>query len=341
MDLKIFVVVPHDLYFAAEVELQCHNLRKHQHSHQLTYLVYQQGETTAMDYWNRLVERYSEVEFHFYRNDNLKNLTTIYQPVCRPYCLREHWKAHPDLEHSTILYMDSDVLFTRHMDFSVYMMDDICYLSRTDYISAQYFADKRKDVPHFRVEEYDKRDILQELCDVVKVDKQLVIDNQDNTGGCQYILKGITAGFWESLLEDCIALRLHTQRVNVEFFPSEDAGFQSWAIADMNGLLWNLWKYGKQTKTPKELDFSWAPTPIAEYHDHLFYHNAGVTSKVMAIGGKKYKMFHKSDMRFRTGTCTFFDLVYEDISPEFCSYMYVQEILEVQDPICKVINNYY
>jgi hypothetical protein len=340
-NVTIIVVVPFDLYWAAEIEVQCNNFRKFGYSSSMHVLVHEEELNPYREYWNRLQERYSEVKFFFYRDENLKNLKVIYQPVIRPNCLKQHWKAFPELEQQAILYIDSDVLFTKRFDFSSYLNDDVCYLSKTPYIDADYFASKRKDVLFFRLDKYDQRDVLQELTNIVGIDKQVVIDNKDCTGGCQYLLKNIDYTFWEDLERNCIELRMHSLNINAEFFASENKGLQSWAIGDMCGLLWNLWKRGKTTSCPDDMDFVWSTTPIDKYDSCIFYHNAGVSSKMMELNEQTHKMFYKSDIRFRTSTVTFFDMVYNNISTDYCSCMYVKAIEEVENPICKTEINEY
>lgn len=334
-DLTILVSVPFDLYFASEIEVQATNFRKWGVLNKVHYLIYEQGENVYKHYWDKLEQKFPEAKFFFYNGDEIKNLTVIYPPVIRPNCLKKHFKLYPELEQHVLLYMDGDVLFTSTPDLEQYINDDICYLSPTDYISPTYFTSKRKDVFHFKLEEYDRHDILKELCNIVGIDKQTVIDNEPYTGGCQYILKNINAEFWEELERVCIELRMHCLQLNAAFFPSEEKGLQSWAIGDMCGLLWLLWKRGLCTRTPDSMKFSWSSSPIELYDKHLFFHNAGVASKEMVLTGKKHRLFHKSDLRFRTSTLTFFDIKnWGEISTDFCSYKYVDAIKEVNDPVC-------
>lgn len=333
-NFTIFVATPHDLYFAAEVEVQLNNFRKFGYTKYMQILVFEIDGGPYREYWDKLAERYTEVQFYFYEIPAIKNLLVIYPQVCRPAMLKLHYTRFPELEKQTIWYIDSDVLLTKPIDFSKYLNDDICYLSKTDYISHNYFDSKRKDVWPFRLAAYDQRDVLQELCQIVGVDKQVVIDNVDSTGGCQYLLKGINSSFWTDLEKNCIELRLAALNLNAEFFPSEEKGLQSWAIGDMCGLLWNLWKRGLQVQCPDEFDFNWASTPIEEYDEHAIFHNAGVSGKWMEMNGEKVKMFHKGDIRLRTSSLTFFDLTYQDITDKYCTCKYVEAIMDVKDPIC-------
>jgi len=335
-ELVTVVSVPHDLYWVAEIEVQCANFQRLGYTGAYHVLVLVEGEFPYKWYWGQLAKRYPWASFFFYREDHIKNLIAIYPPVQRVRCLKRHWTEHPELQEKVILYIDGDVLFTRLPDFSEYMDDDICYLSKTEYISAEYFASKVKDIYPFKKKEYAQEDVLGDLCRIVGIDKQVAIDNQDNTGGCQYLLKDIDLKFWEDVEKNCIELRLRTVNFNAQYFSSEDKGFQSWAIGDMCGLLWNLWKRGKETRCPEYMNFAWSTNPIAEYDNNIFLHNAGVNAKVMEIDGKNIRMFYKSDIRFRTSSLTWFDINPDSwrVSDKYCSYMYLQEILSIKNPVC-------
>lgn len=331
------VCTPHDLYFAAEVELQLINFRKFGYTKGMYILVYEDDKEEKegfKGYWIKLQERYTEVTFTYYSNPNLKQLQKSYPQICRPFMLAELWKTYPELKNRYIMYIDSDVLFTKPLIWEDYLQDGTCYMSKTDYIGYEYFASKRKDVMFHKKQEYDRLDILGKLSQIVGVDKQVVQDNEVYTGGCQYLLTGIDAQFWEDVMKHSIEIRLYTLAINQEYFISEEKGLQSWC-ADMWALLWNLWKRGIKTECPASLDFSWASSPIARYNDCAIFHNAGISGKIQEIAGKKERVFYKGDIRFRTSSITFFDISdYGVLSQDYCSKMYVQAIQEVKDPIC-------
>jgi len=174
------------------------------------------------------------------------------------------------------------------------------------------------------------------FCNIVKATDPVFTTK--NTVGASVVGEGNVNVFdpvvWADLEKNCIELRLAALNLNAEFFPSEEKGLQSWAIGDMCGLLWNLWKKGLQVQCPDELDFNWASTPIEEYDKHAIFHNAGVSGKWMEMNGEKVKMFHKGDIRLRTSSLTFFDLTYQDITDKYCTCKYVEAIMDVKDPIC-------
>jgi hypothetical protein len=89
-------------------------------------------------------------------------------------------------------------------------------------------------------------------------------------------------------MNDCILIRSYLQRINKEYFESEDKGFQSWC-ADMWSVLWNLWVREKEVKVVPEMGFSWSPDPIEKLETHPILHNAGIVATEM----DGYKCFYK------------------------------------------------
>lgn len=334
---KFIVCTPDDLYFCSEVEIQLNNFRQFEYTHDMFVLVFQDGKEQQeiyKSYWDKLQQLYSEVTFLFYSNPNLKQLQKVYPQICRIWMLSELYTQFPELSNEYIFYLDSDVLITKHINWSEFISDGTCYMSRTNYIGAQYFDNKKSDVMFHKREEYNKRDILQSLCNIVGIDKQTVIDNELNTGGCQYLLTGIDANFWKKVINDCIQIRLQALNINQQYFVSEEKGLQSWC-ADMWAVLWNLWKLGIKTSCPELLNFSWASSPIEEYNKNAIFHNAGVNSKFIEVDNRKHRMYYKGDIRFRTSSITPFDIDdFGEISREFCGYHYINAIKSVDNPIC-------
>ncbi len=103
----------------------------------------------------------------------------------------------------------------------------------------------------------------------------------------------------------------------------------------MLAILWNLWLRGDKTVCPKEFDFSWATQTSDKWKKTSIYHNAGVTGKYQKIDGREVKMYNKSELIFRENILTPFDIDFTDIDPNYCDFLYVQEILSVINPICK------
>jgi len=191
----------------------------------------------------------------------------------------EYFKLHPENNNKAIFYCDSDILFTENFDISKYIEDDVCYLSDTNsYINATYFDSKVKDVKPEKLEDYKKRDILEEATSLIGVSREIAEKNNEHSGGAQYLLKNVDYEFWEKVLGDCIKIRIYLRNINGEFFENESKGFQSWC-ADMWAVLWNLWYHKKEVKVIPEMDFAWSTSPISELKKVGIFHNAGIVGE--------------------------------------------------------------
>jgi hypothetical protein len=289
-DLKYVCVQPDDTYYTWQVHLWLESLKNRGDSDKAIVLIFTPNYREVNKNWKQVIDLYPETEFHFYKDEHdVSQLLGIYIPVLRPYTLWRHWKEHPELSDKAIFYCDSDVLFTQHFNVDKYIDDDVCYVSDThSYISASYFDSKIKDVLPEKLEEYKTRDILAEIGSVIGISREEAMEKDKDSGGAQYLLKNIDAAFWNKVMNDCILIRSYLQRINKEFFESEDRGFQSWC-ADMWAVLWNLWVKEKEVKVIDEMGFSWAPDPITKLETHPILHNAGVVSTRMG----DYSCFYK------------------------------------------------
>lgn len=96
------------------------------------------------------------------------------------------------MSDKAIFYCDSDILFTEKFDIQRFVEDDICYLSDTiNYIGAEYFDSRIKNVIPSKLEEYKSRDILNEVASLVGISRKVCEANEYDSGGAQYLLKNI------------------------------------------------------------------------------------------------------------------------------------------------------
>lgn len=155
-NLVILSAQPNDLYFVWQLKVQLHNLRKYGLSGSYTALIWKHSNRkNGEDFdeqWKELQKQFPETKFVFYE-DNSGELNTFikrfnYIPLLRPWLLGKYFKENPSLQDDAILYIDSDVIFTKEPDFLFRLKDDnINYLSDTkSYISAAYFDRDRKSV---------------------------------------------------------------------------------------------------------------------------------------------------------------------------------------------------
>lgn len=218
-----------------------------------------------VEHFLELQKKYPNVNFYFYPDTRTK---FKYISTVRPHILAKHFYKHPDLYKGTFMYHDSDIVFTKPLDINKYLCgcNKTCYLSDTiGYIGYEYIKSKGEDV-------------LDLMCKVVGIEKEIVKNNEKNSGGAQYILKDIDYKFWlnvekdsENLFNSVVELNKKKQLLNKDYHP-----LQIWC-ADMWAVLWNLWKIGKKTEVVPELDFTWATESIKSWYKKSIYHNAGVT----------------------------------------------------------------
>lgn len=331
-ELRIISCQPNDLYFNWQLRVQLHNLRKYGLSDKYTALVWwhdgRKGKETFQKEWDQLQADYPEASFSFIKDPSgeLHRLirTMNYIPLLRPWLLNRHFTDNPHLKDYAILYMDSDVVFTKKPDFDSLLQDDICYLSDTkSYIAASYFDSKEKDVLPDKLEAYKQIDVLDELMKEFNLTREKAMAEEDNSGGAQYLLKNIDAEFWHQVFLGCIKVLLNLRGVNRRFFESENKGFQSWC-ADMWSVLFTLWTNGYSTACPWEMDFCWATDPIGKWDQVQIYHDAGATSR----NHDKAILFHKREAKYINNEGTPFEDDLSDVSENYCSKNYVKEIQE-------------
>ena len=213
-----------------------------------------------------LLDKYPNVNFYFYP-DTRKSVKYI--SSVRPYTLKKHFYKYPELYKGTFMYHDCDIALTKPLEIDNYLCgcDQTCYLSDTiSYIGHNYILSKGQDV-------------LDLMCSVANIDKELVQQNEANSGGAQYVLKNIDYTFWEEVEIDCENLFYEVVKLNTKKVAEDDRyhPLQIWC-ADMWAVLWNLWKRNRKTKIIKELNFTWATEPIIKWGENSIFHNAGINN---------------------------------------------------------------
>jgi hypothetical protein len=220
--------------------------------------------------------------YHFIDERNKKT----YIPSIKPYLISKWIKLNSDYGKLFFLH-DADIIFNKLPNFNKLINDDICYLSDTiGYIGHNYIIDccDRYEKAHPKSE---KGQLLKEMANIVGVSVDVIKDNQENSGGGQYLIKNTTFEIWDKIYED--STNLYDQMLDYQKrFPISPGEIQFWT-AEMWSLIWNLWMYNYKTKITNELDFSWATDSLKVYEKRPILHMAGVTEDM------KFKKFYKGD----------------------------------------------
>ncbi len=220
-------------------------------------------EKENLEYLDKLIN--SGYQVHVYYDDrNNKN----YVSSVRPWLLAKLIFHKPKIFGKPWFYHDADMVFRKLPNFKKLLDDDIIYISDTvSYIGAKYIRSKGEE-------------FLDKMCQIVGINKQKVIYNEPNSGGAQYLMKGITGEVMFKTYFDCEKLFTQiTDMINdkMKREPKHHA-LQIWT-ADMWAVLWNLLLDNKEVRISEELDFSWASDNIDTYYKKPILHMAGVTTR--------------------------------------------------------------
>ena len=327
----IITAQPDDQYFIWQNHLYIEScLNQGFTQDQIQILLYKPKNIQYNNNWNKLKEIYPNINIFLYEDKGVQQFLGVYIPIIRPHILWQHFEVYPELKDKTIIYTDSDILWLDTLNINHLLLDNINYVSdASSYLNYSYFENKYKQVIPEKLEEAKSVDFLKEVCNIVGVDKKIVIDNNNNTGGVQYILKNIDADFWKKVETDVLKIRLYLQQVNKIYFKNENDGIQSWC-ADLWAVQFNLWYRNLETKVVKELDFAWATEPIEKLNSCTIYHNAGVTGKYM----NDIPYFYKG--AYHTGQNPLLDehletVINNEQSKKYCTWYYTNKLLELKN----------
>jgi len=303
-ELRFVSAQPATTYYAWQVEVMLNNFRKQGINLNNVDIVCWKQNNVVPDEWLKLANGYA-ARFFFYDDERE---TKNYISSIRPNILKQHWKARPEIHWDAIFYHDSDIVFTKPISEWIteeMIMDENWYGSDTRwYIGHDYIIGKGEDV-------------LSEMCRLVDIDKDLVKENELNSIGAQYLMKGINYNFWDNVEKDSEILFKQISDLN-NFKKSLDPSYHELQIwcADMWAVLWNGWKLGNKTICHKNFDFSWGTSSEKDWNEMNIMHNAGV---VNSTSGLFYKAQYMNELPYNK------DL---QITPNTASWHYWNEICE-------------
>lgn len=309
--MRYICAQPATTYYVWQVEVMIANFIKNGINPNNIDIVCLVGDIIPEE-WIKLSKGYPARFFFYHDTRKTKN----YISSIRPNILKQHFLKHPYLSEEVIFYHDCDIIFTKPVDFSKFETDDKWYGSDTRwYIGHDYILSKGED-------------ILDKMCDIVGINKQIVKDNELNTIGAQYIMKGINYAFWDNVEIDSERLFKEITDINNEKKEKDPSyhELQIWC-SDMWVVLWNGWKLGKETLCVPELEFSWGTGSIEDFDKFNIFHNAGV---VNSQGGLFYKADYQNSYPYE---------IILDIKENSASGRYWKEIQEIcKKSVLKKVN---
>lgn len=328
-DVILCTAQPTDTYFVWQNHLYIEScLEQGFEEEQIHILLYNPIGRAYNNTWDKLKECYPKLNIFTYQDKGVQQFLGTYIPILRPHILWQHFEAFPELQDRTIVYTDCDIFWTDNMNIDQLLEDDINYVSdASSYLNYSYFESKYRDVLPEKMEEAKDVDFLKGVCDIVGIDKQVVIDNNANTGGVQYILKDIDSSFWKKVETDVLKIRMYLQQVNRDYYKNENSGIQSWC-ADLWAVQFNLWYFNKKSKVTKELDFAWSTDSISRIETAPILHNAGIVSET----GNGYPAFYKG--KYHMGTDPTKDpnldvILNDEQSQKYCTWYYTNKLKQL------------
>jgi hypothetical protein len=318
--LTLICVQPCLPYFAWQVEVMLENFRQlGVHHHYDIHILGAYNAITDTDYtknigyFQKLENKYDGVASFFYYQDTRK-MPVNYISGVRPNILKQHYLLNRDKIADVVFYHDCDIVFTQTPHFlHDFIEGEDWYVSDTiSYIGHDYILSKGQDV-------------LEQMCDIVGISKELVKEKQLQSGGAQYIMKGVDFDFFDKMDRDCERLFSTITNMNNEK-KKENPSYHELQIfcADMWALLWGAWIKGYNTIINPMLDFCWSTDPVEKWHAKMIYHNAGITADMSNTHFYKYQ-FHNQFPYLHNG---------DTYDKSKASYKYFQLIKRIGDKSC-------
>jgi hypothetical protein len=313
-DVIFLSVQPDEPYFYWQVEVFIHNAISVGVNPKQIQIIFACSDGKPKKDLIDLSTRYKFVNFFFY--EKYPGVDHGYISVLRPHALEQHFLKFPELRGKVIFYHDADIIFTKIPPFETMIYDNFWYLSDTEsYIGANYIKSK-SDL------------LLTELCDLVNIERSIVENNQKNSGGAQYLMKGLTHIYWKEVKDVCLKLYKYMsdreqeeRKTLTEEQLKTYNPIQKWC-SDMWAVLWCAWKNGHQTKVVDELSFSWASDYSNIFKSYNIMHNAGI------IETDKNHKFFKGEFIDKSPFDT--DLSYVDPNSNTWNYVQAIEYAKIQ-----------
>ena len=295
--LRYVCAQPASLYYAWQVEVMLNNFQSMGVNLNYVDIVCWKQNGIIPEEWIKLATGYP-ARFFFY--DDTRE-TKHYISSIRPNILKQHWEKYPELVNDAIFYHDCDIVFSKQPTewiTDVMINDNIWYGSDTRwYIGHDYIKSKGDD-------------ILDAMCEIVDISKNIIEQNELNAIGAQYLMKGIDYEYWNKVERDSEILYKNISELNA-IKKQNDTSYHELQIwcADMWAVLWGGWRLGYQTICHPNFDFSWGTSDLHDYNRMNIMHNAGVVNSTSGLFYKAEYMNqlpYGKDLKINEGTASWY-----------------------------------
>lgn len=308
-------VFPDTDYFLWQLQVQNFNfLKMHIDLSKVIILVGYKNEVNPkfIEYKNKV--KNTGLNILFYQNTLTNN---TYSPSIRPHLLKKFMFDNPHFENEYLFLHDVDIIFRKIPNFEVLKKENTWITAEcSHYLGYEYLKTTTQN-----------EELIDMMCGIIGISKNIIIKNAKNSGGAQYFGKGLNYLFWEKVENDCFRLYKYLQNIRMTDdaeiaktgFKKNPNTIQAWT-AGMWAELYNLWLFEFETEISNELDFAWATYSTEMYQHKNIFHNAGVTKKTKEGYFLKTNYVNESP----------FDKDLSFVTPEKACYYYVKEIEETK-----------
>lgn len=308
MKVKFIIPIPDTSYYIWQVLVQINNFAKYGYdidAHYLIGVVY--GDINP--HIRKMADSPDiKSKFHLYVDDR-DGSDKVYSASLKPYLMYRYFKDHPWEKDCAYVYLDPDVIFLEKFDFTPFLNDDIWYGSDVgSYLNTSYIKQKGGD------------ELLKDFADHAGISTELVMANDDNCIGAQYITKNNTPEYWLSVFKKSADVYSYLLGRQSYYFKKEMIYWLQIWTTEMWTTVWELWLSGVKTKHTEEWEFHWANHNMKD-KKHKIFHNAGVAEQDQS------KTIHYAKRAYENQTPFNKEL---PISKESLSYEYVKEIKETE-----------
>lgn len=303
--VKFIVPLPDVFYYDWHLLPQINNFSKYGYDEDTHYLVGVFNNNASENIRKMADSPKIKSKFHFYMDERTEQ-ERAYSASLKPFLMYKYFQQHPWEKDCAYVYLDPDVIYLDKFDFTPFLDDDIWYGSDVgSYLDSNYIKQKGGD------------ELLNEFCEQAGISPELVIANDKNCIGAQYLTKNNTPEFWKEVYQKSSKCYVYLNSRRDYFFkPEMTYWLQIWTN-EMWLTIWQLWLNGVETKHTNEWCFHWG-NHFQKDKTHKIFHNAGVADP--------NEQFHFSKTAYQVSPFN------KDIptSQESLSYEYVKEIKEAE-----------
>jgi hypothetical protein len=293
--LRYICAQPATTYYSWQVEVMINNFMEMGINPNHIDVVCWKQDGFIPDNWIKLSNAYP-CRFLFY--DDTRE-TKHYISSIRPNILKQHWTRFPELKDEAIFYHDCDIIFTKptHQWITSEMINDANW----------YGSDTRWYIAHSYIKGKGQQ-IIDRMCEIMDLPESLIIDNEMNAIGAQYLMKNINYEFWDRVETDSELLYRDITELNNQIKQTTPTyhELQIWC-ADMWAVLWGAWRLGYNTICHPNFDFSWGTSTQDDYYKMNIMHNAGVVNSMSGLFYKAQyinELPYGKDLQIKEGTAS-------------------------------------